>query len=250
MSKSVADFFIRHALDKTHSTNDIARELAEMGAPEGTLVTARHQSAGRGRRGNQWESTEGNVFLSLVLRPDGPPQVAAQVSFVMANAVRDLVAQRLPSVPTQLKWPNDVLCGGKKISGILLEAGPLSDGRIAWLIAGAGINVTAKPTTRLDATTLHNEGDTGSDAVTVIADFCERFLFWYEKWQLDGFEPVRTAWLANAHGLAKQIQIRLPHETIDAVFDGIDETGALLARLADGSLRKVTGGEVYFASLG
>ncbi len=250
MSKIVADFFIRHAVDQTRSTNDIARELAEMGAPEGMLVTARRQTAGRGRRGNAWESSEGNVFLSLVLRPQGSAQVAAQVSFVMANAVRELVAHRIPGVPIQLKWPNDVLCGGKKISGILLEAGPPSDGGIAWLIAGLGINVSAKPASRTDATALHDEGDTRSDADTVIADFCERFLSWYERWQLDGFEPVRTAWLAHAHGLARPIQIRLPHEIIDAIFDGVDETGALLARLADESLRKVTGGEVYFGSLG
>ncbi len=243
-------FFIRHHFKLAKSTNDIARELAETGAPEGTLVTAARQTAGRGRRGNAWESTEGNVFLSMVLRPDGTPQVAAQISFVMAVAVHELIASRAPNAAVRLKWPNDVLCSGNKISGILLEAGPTSERGIDWLVAGLGINVAEKPKSRNDATSLRDEGDTNASADEVIIDFCERFLPWYETWQTNGFLDVRRAWLAAAHGLAKPIQIRLPNDVIDAVFDGLDDTGALLARLSDGTLRKVTGGEVYFGTTG
>ena len=141
-------FFIRHASEEVASTNDIARELAETGAPEGTLVTARRQHSGRGRRGNTWESIEGNVFLSLILRPDVDAQVAAQLSFVAAVTVGDLVANLLPDCTVQLKWPNDVLCDGKKISGILLEAGPSGAARVEWLIVGIGLNVASKPTSR------------------------------------------------------------------------------------------------------
>jgi BirA family biotin operon repressor/biotin-[acetyl-CoA-carboxylase] ligase len=245
-----AAFFIRHHVRLTKSTNDIARELAETGAPEGTTVTATRQTAGRGRRGNTWESSEGNVFLSMVLRPDGPPQAAAQISFVMAVAVQELVTARLPGVPVQLKWPNDVLCGGKKVSGILLEAGPASDRGIDWLVAGLGINVAHKPKSRNDATSLHDEGDFDASADSVIIDFCERFLPWYKMWQSNGFRNVRKAWLAAAYGLADPIRIRLPREEIDAVFEGLDEEGALLARLTDGTQRKVTGGEVYFGGTG
>lgn len=241
-----ADFFIRHARDEVGSTNDIARELAETGAPEGTLVTAKRQKAGRGRRGNAWESIEGNAFLSLILRPDAAPQEAAQISFVAAVAVGDLVADRLSAQSVELKWPNDVLCDGRKISGILLEAAPNESSRIQWLIVGIGINVSHRPTGRTDATSLADEGDRSSDPENVIADFCERFLVWYRTWEDRGFERVRAAWLARAHGIGKDIQVRLQTETVDAVFDGIDESGALLAQLTDGSRRRVTGGEVFF----
>ena len=246
MNELPADFFIRHARDEVGSTNDIARELAETGAPEGTLVTAKRQKAGRGRRGNAWESVEGNAFLSLILRPDAAPQEAAQISFVAAVAVGDLVADRLSAQSVELKWPNDVLYDGRKISGILLEAGPNESSRIQWLIVGIGINVSHRPTGRADATSLADEGDRSSDPENVIADFCERFLVWYRTWQDRGFEGVRAAWLERAHGIGKDIQVRLHTETVDAVFDGIDESGALLAQLTDGSRRRVTGGEVFF----
>jgi BirA family biotin operon repressor/biotin-[acetyl-CoA-carboxylase] ligase len=245
-----ADFFIRHARDEVGSTNDIARELAETGAPEGTLVTARRQRAGRGRRGNTWESLEGNIFLSLILRPDSPPQKAAQLSFVAAVTVGDLVAARTVSRDVALKWPNDVLCGGKKISGILLEAGPSTSDRIQWLIVGIGLNVVQTPTGQGNATSLKNEGDNAADPENVIADFCERFLAWYRIWQEDGFQVVRDAWLARAHGIGQPIRMRLHDETMDAVFDGVDETGALLAQLTDGTTRRVTGGEVFFGGTG
>jgi BirA family biotin operon repressor/biotin-[acetyl-CoA-carboxylase] ligase len=245
-----ADFFIRHAREEVSSTNDIARELAETGAPEGTLVTARRQRSGRGRRGNAWESIEGNVFLSLILRPETVPQDAAQVSFVAAVTVGDLVANLLPSCAIRLKWPNDVLCDGNKISGILLEAGPSNAAGLQWLIVGVGINVTAKPRDRSDATSLRDEDARSSDAENVIAGFCDRFLTWYRIWQADGFEPVRDAWLTRAHGLAGPIRINLQSETVDAIFDGVDETGALLAHMADGSSRRVTGGEVHFGRAG
>jgi len=246
LNERPADFFIRHAREEVSSTNDIARELAETGAPEGTLVTARRQKSGRGRRGNTWESIQGNVFLSLILRPGVSAQAAAQLSFVAAISVGDLVSNRLPTRSISLKWPNDVLCNNNKISGILLEAGPSTADGIQWLILGLGLNVTDKPSDRTDATSLHDEGDQSSDAENVILDLGERFLVWYRRWQGEGFDPIRTAWLAKAHGLSQPIRIRLPSETIDAVFDGIDESGALLAQMADGSSRKVTGGEVHF----
>lgn len=250
MNELPADFFIRHAREEVGSTNDIARELAETGAPEGTLVTARRQRSGRGRRGNAWESIEGNVFLSLILRPDADPQEAAQLSFVAAVTVGDLVASHLPECTIQLKWPNDVLCDGKKISGILLEAGPNDAAGLQWLIVGIGLNVAGKPASRTDATSLRDEGDGTSGAENVIADFCERFLTWYRVWQEEGFETVRAAWLERAHGLAGPIRIRLQSGTVDAIFDGVDETGALLAQMADGSSRRVTGGEVHFGGTG
>lgn len=250
MNELPADFFIRHARDEVGSTNDIARELAEAGEPEGTLVTAKRQRAGRGRRGNTWESIEGNVFLSLILRPDASPQAAAQLSFVAAVTIGDLVAARTAARRVALKWPNDVLCDGKKISGILLEAGPSTPDRIQWLIVGIGLNIAQTPTGHSDATSLRNEGDRSADPENVIADFSERFLAWYRTWQDSGFQVVRDSWLARAHGVGQPIRVRLHDETVDAVFDGVDETGALLARMTDGTTRRVTGGEVFFGSRG
>ena len=246
MNELATDFFIRHAREEVGSTSDIARELAETGAPEGTLVTARRQRSARGRRGNTWESIEGNVFLSLILRPDAEAQAAAQISFVAAVTVGDLVAHLLPDCTVQLKWPNDVLCGGKKISGILLEAGPSGAFGVEWLIVGIGLNVLAKPANLADATSLRDEGDYTSSVENVIAGFSERFLVWYRTWQAQGFETIRDVWLTRAHGLSGPIRIRLHSGAVYGTFDGIDETGALLAKMSDGSSRRVTGGEVHF----
>jgi len=134
-----AGVFRLHALDTVDSTNDEARRLAAGGAPHGTVVWARRQTVGRGRRGRPWVSEPGNLHCSILLRPACPATIAAQVGFVAANAVALAVAGLLPDgPPVTCKWPNDILVGGRKVAGILLESDVGRNGLLDTLVVGVG----------------------------------------------------------------------------------------------------------------
>lgn len=220
------------------STNSEARRLAEAGDAGSIWIVADRQTAGRGRRGRVWQTQQGNLAATLLIRPQGPQ--VAQLSFAAALAVSDMVSAFAPGAKIAVKWPNDVLAGGRKIAGILLEAGP------GWLAVGMGVNLAAAPEgTEFPAIALADLGMTPplpDTALTVIAD---RFAHWYDAWVEDGFEPLRTAWLARAGGLGGPIRARLPHEERHGVFEGIDADGALLLN-ERGQVRPITAGEVFF----
>ena len=126
------------------STNDLARQLAEEGVPSGTLVWALRQIAGRGRRGRHWMEGQGNLFCSLLIRPNLAASEAAKLSFVAALAVQYAVKELTGgTLEVMCKWPNDVLVGHDKLCGILLESSGQS--RPDWVVIGVGVNVTEAP---------------------------------------------------------------------------------------------------------
>ena len=233
--------------DDLDSTNDEAKRQAARGAPDGTIIVARHQTGGRGRRGREWVSPEGNLFVTLLLRPDCGPQQASQLSFVAALAVAETIRGILPAGKrVELKWPNDVLVKGRKISGILLEAAP-GGGGLDWVVIGCGINVASHPELREGmATSLLAEGAPPLTLDSVLADLLQTLHDGIARWQAKGFAPVRADWLASAHGVGQPIVVRLAGETLRGTFAALDENGALLLELAGGGRRLVTGGEVYF----
>ena len=220
------------------STNNEARRLADAGDAGAIWIVADRQTAGRGRRGRAWQTQPGNLATTLLLMPQGVQ--VAQLSFAAALAVSEMVAAFAPGAAIAVKWPNDVLAEGRKIAGILLEAGP------GWLAVGMGVNLAAAPDgTEFPATSMADLGVTPPSpdaALTVIAD---RFAHWYAVWVEDGFEPLRTAWLARAGGLGAPIRARLPHEERHGVFEGIDADGALLLN-EQGLVRPIAAGEVFF----
>lgn len=232
------------------STNDEIRRRAETGAPAGTVIWARQQTAGRGRRGRSWVSVEGNIYCSVLLRPACKPAAAAQLSFVAAVAVAEAVAEFLPLGRTpKLKWPNDVLVGGRKVAGVLLESGTDRDGQVEWLAVGVGINVRHFPDgTEYPATSLVSEGlPTGIPIETVFESFMNHFRRWHAIWQWEGAASVRAAWLERAAGLGAMITVRLSRETLAGVFFGLDADGALLlAPPEGGACRRVAAGDVFF----
>ena len=236
------------ALDEVDSTNAEAKRLAEQGAEDGTLIWARSQTGGYGRQGRQWASAAGNLFLSLVVRPDCPLNQAAQFSFVTAVALGDALGSVVPPlIEVTYKWPNDVLLNNRKAAGILLESKGDSEQNLEWLVIGVGVNVTSFPTeTRLPATSLHFEGCPPSvSAVDLLEAFGRHMLSWINVWLDDGFPPVRAAWLRHAQGLKQEIEVRLPRETLHGVFSDLDNEGTLLLKLPDGKTRKVAAGDVY-----
>jgi BirA family biotin operon repressor/biotin-[acetyl-CoA-carboxylase] ligase len=232
--------------DEIDSTNEEARRLAAAGERGPVWVIADHQTAGRGRRGRKWESPTGNLAASLLLNPGKPASECAQISFVSALAASDTVASFTPEFEIKVKWPNDVLVGGRKIAGILLEsASQGSDPQ--YLIVGIGMNLRAyPPDTEFPATSLTALGLHAPLPRHALLELAGPFAKWYDIWCGQGFSPIRDAWLARAAGLGTRIRARLTNEETVGIFEGIDDTGALLLRETQDRLRTIAAGEVFF----
>jgi BirA family biotin operon repressor/biotin-[acetyl-CoA-carboxylase] ligase len=198
------------ALETVDSTNDEALRLAAEGAEDGTLVWAREQTGGRGRQGRSWSSPPGNLYFSLVLRPDCAPAEAAQLGFVAGLAL------------------------GEAIGSVAL---------------GLGANLQHFPEdTSFPATSLRSEGATEVDVVALLEAFGRYFMSWVNRWLDEGFAPVRRAWLHHAHGLGEEIEVRLPRETLKGTFKDLDARGVLLLELPGGETREISAGDVYFGA--
>lgn len=234
-------------LDETASTNDDARRLAGEGAPQGTLVWADRQSAGRGRRGRRWDSPPGNLYMSLLLRPTVPLTQAGQVGFLAALSIAETAAELLPNRAVACKWPNDVLIDGKKTAGLLLESEAKADGTADWLVLGLGVNVASHPEgVEFPATSLAAQGS-GADVADVLSGIAGRFAGWYRHWQAEGFAPVRAAWLARASGIGGPVRVRFETRTEEGVFAGLDGEGALLLHKPGAAAPlRVTAGDLFF----
>lgn len=230
-------------LDEIDSTNSEACRRAEAGDPGPVWITADRQTAGRGRRGRAWEQGSGNLAATLLLTQ--PPPGHAQLSFAAALAVFDVAAHFAPAAPITVKWPNDVLLGGRKMAGILLEAGSTA-ANDRWLAVGIGINLAHFPEgTEFPATALSSFVTPPSPA-QALGVLAARFAHWYDVWMNEGFEILRTAWLARAGGLGAPIRARLAsHETRHGVFAGLDGNGALLLD-EQGTVTAIAAGEVFF----
>lgn len=238
------NFFLT-VLEETASTNAIAREQAAKGAPDGTVIRARRQTAGRGRRGNTWESPEGNLYVSFIFRPNVAAVTAGQLSFIMGIAVAETLAEFLPKEKKiGLKWPNDVLLGRQKIAGILLETEVKGTEPIDWIVAGIGVNLV--PVAVENATSLEQEGAGKIDPALFLERLGGHVLDWINIWKGFGFEPVRQAWLQRAAGMGGEMTARLPNEEVKGVFSGMNPAGSLILSLPDGTERLISSGEVFF----
>lgn len=226
---------IRHA--SIGSTNVEAATLARAGAPHGTTVTAGEQLGGRGRLGRQWQSPPGNLYVSFVLRPAVTTQAAAQVGFVAALAVADAVDGLLPG-RAMLKWPNDVLVGGAKISGILAERG---DDTPPWLVLGIGLNIASAPEGLAYAATSLRAHGAAVSVDAALAALTAALRARADQWAAHGFAPIRSGWLARAHPPGTRLRVNLGDTLLDCGFDGLAEDGALLVRTPDGQRRLVAG---------
>jgi BirA family transcriptional regulator, biotin operon repressor / biotin---[acetyl-CoA-carboxylase] ligase len=233
------------AYETIGSTNDELKRLAREGAGEGLVVSAARQTAGRGRRGRSWTSPSGNLYSSILLRPQCRAAMAAQLGFVAALGVADAIGELAPIVGLRCKWPNDLLANGKKVSGILLETEMVSGDQPDFVILGIGINLISSPRdTPYPASSLAEEGAPRITPVTMIAELIRHFAGWLTTWQKDGFAPIREAWLSRAIGLGEPIQVRLERDTLHGRFVDLDNDGALLLDMPSGS-RRVAAGEVF-----
>ena len=228
------------------STNDEAKRLARIGAPHGVVVSATRQTSGRGRRGRRWESPPGNLYASLLLRPRCRAAAAAQLGFAAAVAIAEAATKLAPGVELRCKWPNDVLAGGKKVAGVLLESEITGAGDVpAFVVIGCGVNLAVPPTfTPYPATSLAQEGAPIVAPSLLLAAFVRQFGERYRIWQEQGFGPIREAWLARAVGLGQEVEVRLERDTLRGCFIDLDEDGALLLGGAAGR-RRIAAGDVF-----
>lgn len=235
------------ALESVGSTNDEARARAEAGAPDGTVVWAREQATGRGRRGRNWSSPRGNLYTSTLLRPGKPPGEAAQLSFVAAVALAEALAGLLPdSVAVRCKWPNDILVDGAKTAGILLESSGHANA-VSWVVIGCGVNVASHPDiAAYSATDLDTVNGAPVPLETVLERYLASLFAWRDRWLADGVAPVRDAWLARAAGFGGPITVRLADRELSGRFRDMDADGALLLELPGGAQERITAGDVFF----
>jgi BirA family biotin operon repressor/biotin-[acetyl-CoA-carboxylase] ligase len=243
---SLPEGFLLHRYDTIGSTNDEARQLAREGMPAGTLVWAAAQSAGRGRRGHLWQSPPGNLYLSMVLRPEAPPANAPQLGFVAALALGDALDQLAgPGLQLRYKWPNDLLAGGKKLAGILLESEMAAGGALDFVILGIGVNLVSAPRDlEYPATSLADQGVSGITPAALLEALTAHFALWAVRWRNEGFAPVRAGWLRRASGIGQPIRVRLEKLTLDGRFLDLDYDGALVLEGNDGR-RRIAAGEVF-----
>jgi BirA family transcriptional regulator, biotin operon repressor / biotin---[acetyl-CoA-carboxylase] ligase len=231
--------------ERLASTSDLCIQLAMAGEPEGLAVLAGQQSRGRGSRGRTWESPTGNLFLSVLLRPAGAAAAAGQYSLLAGIALLEALARFLPA-PTglSLKWPNDVLLGGKKIAGILIESATRADGTLAWLVIGLGANLAVAPAIPGRATAcLADAAVAPPPPEDVTNAVLARLADWQVVQKCEGFAPVRAAWLARAHPLGTPLRVAGTGTARQGRFAGLAEDGALLLE-TDAGIEAIVGGEV------
>lgn len=224
---------------ETGSTNADMLALAAAGAGEGSWLRAERQTAGKGRQGRAWESPVGNFYGSTLvrLRPTDPP--APTLALVTVVALEEAVRIFLPTGAT-IKWPNDLLIDGAKLSGVLLErAGDA-------VVVGIGVNLAHHPDLPdRPATSLAALG-VAAAAATFAEVLAESFARWLSRWRSEGLEPVRQRWLERAHPSGTALTARLPDGTAhDGLFDGLTCEGALILRLADGARHVIHAGDVF-----
>ncbi len=235
-----------HCFDSVGSTNAEAFSLAQDGAFHGEVVVAEQQTEGRGRRGRTWASpARKNLYLSVVLRPELPPQRAPEVTLVAAVALAETL--REAGVQASIKWPNDLLVDGKKVAGILTELSADTE-KVHFVVLGLGVNLNATPSDFPAevaglATSVMMARNQKVPRALFTAALLTKLEHWLELWTEQGFGPVREAWKAATSTLGHEVLVRGEKSELKGVAEDIDESGALLLRV-NGSLERVLAGDV------
>jgi BirA family biotin operon repressor/biotin-[acetyl-CoA-carboxylase] ligase len=235
-----------HLYSETASTNSLAMEMASKGAPEGTALIAETQTAGRGRLGRKWISPKGNLYFSVVLRPNTPTHKAPLITLMGAVAVAAAI-RKTCGVQAVIKWPNDILVSGKKVSGLLTEMSAEPD-RIRHIALGIGVNVNmALDELPLDvrecATTLAAAAGKRIDRTVLLQQILRNLESRYQV-LLTSEPDLLKEWEALNTTVGKKVAVRGLSETLVGLAQGINSEGRLVLRLDDGSVRQVAAGDV------
>ncbi len=255
-----------HIFDRVESTNNIAKEIAVSGCKEGAVVIADSQSKGRGRQGRMWESPAGvGIYLSIILKPK---KVVSQLTLVAGVAVAEAINESFKfqvsssklknlknlqlatcNLQPKLKWPNDININGKKAGGILTEG--ISKGKA--VIVGIGINVNTPPRgdegfsdeLKDKATSIMMETGKRVDRNLLIAELLNSFEYWYEKFIEEG-ETVMERWRELSDTFGRRIKVSAENKVFEGVAEMIDNEGSLMLRQNNGSLKRISAGEICY----
>lgn len=229
-------------LPEVLSTNDSVLYLLEkIWAP--CIVSAAVQTKGRGRLGRTWTESAGNLFVSFAYEIE--PQRAGHYVIISALAVLNVVRVFLPNQKVQIKWPNDVLVEGKKVSGILFEKGPKN-----YWVMGIGINVAATPKVENPLYEITSLADFKAKAnrLEVLEKLVHEFDELEKKYLQNGFGGLKSLWLDNAYNRGKNVVIRQNGKELKGIFKGIDDNGALIVETED-ELKTILAGDVFFRKI-
>jgi BirA family biotin operon repressor/biotin-[acetyl-CoA-carboxylase] ligase len=226
--------------DQLPSTAELIRGRAEAGEGERLAILARRQTSGRGTHGRSWASPPGNLYLSVLLRPEIPAREVPQWSLLAAVALHAALAPHAGPGLT-LKWPNDLLLGGAKCAGILSEASLGPTGGLEWLAFGFGVNLAQAPAVPGRTTAaLPSPALAPEDAAVAIMAALDH---WRVVRETQGFEPVSAAWLEHGHALGAPLAVTTPGGPLSGHFAGLDPAGGLRLRTATG-METVMAGDV------
>lgn len=232
-----------HHFDTIASTNLRAREIAA-DSPNGTVVIAEEQFEGKGRTGGAWASPPGGIYLSIILKPEIPPDHIHRLTLVTGVAAVEVLNEM--GLDARIKWPNDILINEKKVCGILTEIDAEAD-VMNYVIIGIGINANTgldllPPITMLQATSLKEETGQVVDRIAITQRFLERFEQYYTTFLTDGFPSVITQWREYSSTIGRRVKIVTRFRTIVGEAVGVDHDGALIVELNGGTVEKeITG---------
>ncbi|OKP93593.1 biotin--[acetyl-CoA-carboxylase] ligase [Paenibacillus sp. P46E] len=236
-------------LEEVVSTQEEAKKLAENGAPEGTSVRAEEQTGGRGRMGRKWHSPRGKgIWISIVLRPELPLSLTPQLTLLAGVAVCTAIRE-VTGVQAGIKWPNDLLAGGRKICGILLESS-LREGGLHYCIAGIGIavNLTEEDYPQelkgIGTSLLIEGGGIPIDRTVLTEAVLTELEYLYILYNEQGFKPIRELWESMSVTLGRQVCYNTPEGRCEALAVGLDENGGLLLKDRTGAVMSVLSGEI------
>jgi BirA family transcriptional regulator, biotin operon repressor / biotin---[acetyl-CoA-carboxylase] ligase len=238
--------------DVVDSTNATAKDLAKAGAEEGTLVIARTQRHGRGRFERNWESPEGGLYLSVILRPSTSSEKTSLLSFVAALAVARTISRY--GTQATIKWPNDVRVNGRKIAGILLESE--GDGQsIEYVVVGVGINLAIdlralSAAIKAKSTSMLHELRHPVDYHEFLRTFVMVFEHYYESYQEQQYNDIINEWKTYSDTLGKNVRVKTKTDTLQGRAFDVDQSGFLLLRTTNGETKKILSGDcLYFDEL-
>ena len=237
-----------HFYENLESTNDTAKKFVENNAPEGTVIIAEKQSAGRSRKNTDWASPEGGIYMTIILRPDVTLVEASKLTIVAGVAIAKTLHDEF-SVNVGIKWPNDLLIGDKKICGILTEAVTDFD-KVKAVLLGIGVDVNVEkddiPDNLKDiATSVKNEINTELKRAEILRVFFKIFEDQYNHFKEGNFKEIINEWRRLSTTTGNRVRVYKAGKAIDADAIGVNNEGALIVELDDGRLEKINSGECY-----
>jgi BirA family biotin operon repressor/biotin-[acetyl-CoA-carboxylase] ligase len=244
MGRSIHHF---HAMD---STNSMAYQLALQGAEEGEIVVAESQKKGRGRLGRKWFSPPlTNLYLSIILRPEIPPQQASLMTLMAAVATADAI-HKFSGLQPMIKWPNDILLKNRKVAGLLNEIHSEMD-RIHFVVLGIGVNLNMdekmfSKEIRSLATSLKREMGQSVSRKAFLQTLLEELEIWYETFLKEGAPPILQAWRDKAQIHGRPVKVTSFGEILSGTAIDVDNDGALILETKAGERKRVVAGDIEY----